>query len=214
MTIQHLHNVYVVGNIASGKSTLTRLLGAAIPDSVAILESFEQNPFLPLSVSDPPRWAFTNAVRYFYDYVRVYREATTARRYEHYFIDAGTATNREVYGSFLSGQAIITPDEFAFYNLLCDLIERAYAHPAPDAYIFIDASPETSWKRMRARGWEYQTRHVRLEYLEILNQYHAAFRARLIEKGMPVLLLDSDTLDWQTDAGRDFVVAQVRRFLR
>lgn len=208
-----LRNLCILGNIASGKSTLTKLLGAAIPNSIAIPENFDDNPFLKMFVADPPRWAFTNAVRYFYDYVRVYHELTNGRAFEHYFFDAGGATNRYVYGRYLFEEKIVTDQENAFHQLLCDIIARAFEYPDPDAYIFLRASPEKCFARMQARGWGYQTQHIVLEYIAALEKYFRAYQIELQGNQAPVLELDSDAMDFTNESGRAETLRIVRAFL-
>ncbi len=210
---KHLRHVCVVGNIGSGKSTLARLLAQAIPNSVAILENFDDNPFLKWYVADLPRWAFTNAVRYFYDYVRVYTELPTGRTYEYYFIDAGGATNRFVYGRYLREEKIMTPEESDFYELLCRIIQRAYAYPDPDAYIFLQSVPEKCFDRMLARGWDYQKDNLRLDYLRQIDKYHRAFQREIHAQDIPALDLDSDTLDFTSQEGCAETVRRVREFM-
>lgn len=208
-----LTNICIIGNIGSGKSTLTKFLGAAVPNSIAVLENFDDNPFLPLYVADPPRWGFANAVRYFYDYVRMYQETVMGRVFEHYFIDAGGATNRGVYGRYLANERIITPEESAFHEMLCDIITRAYAYPEPDAYIFIHCAPETCFERMKKRGWAYQTENIALAYIAILEKYIREYQAILEQQGLPVLELDSDGLDFMSEDGQAEVLERVRAFL-
>jgi deoxyguanosine kinase len=213
MTRAHpFRNICVVGNIASGKSTLAELLATEIPHSIAILESFEQNPFLALYFQDPKRWAFTNAVRYFYDYARVFQEAVAGGAYQHHFIDAGTPTNRYVYGRYMRAEGIVTPAEYAFYELLCDLIERAYAYPTPDAYIFVECSPEVSFARMQTRAWTYQN-PISLEYIAGLQKYFHDFQVFLTEQNIPLLHIDSEALNFNSAQGRADAAAQVRAFL-
>ncbi len=171
----NLRTICIVGNIASGKTTLTNLLASAMPNSIAIPEIFDQNPFLPLSVQDPPRWAFMNAVRYLYDYARAYQEQTVGKEYDYAFIDAGVATNRCVYGRYLLEEGIMTPDEHEFYVILADLIEKQFAYPKPDAYIFVQASPATCFRRMHERKWAFQTQNISLNYLIALQKYFKAF---------------------------------------
>ena len=166
-----------------------------------------------LFVQDASRWAFTNAVRYFYDYARVYHELTVGRAYEHHFIDAGGATNRHVYGRYLLEEKIMSPEENAFYETLCEMIERAYGYPEPDAYIFLDASPEACFVRMQQRGWGYQTEHIEPRYIVALREYFYAYRVLLQEKRIPVLELDSDALDFTGEQGRVEVLSRVRVFL-
>jgi deoxyadenosine/deoxycytidine kinase len=205
-------NICIIGNVASGKSTLTKLLAAEIPGSVAVRESFEQNPFLELFFQDQKRWAFTNAIRYFYDYVRVFAETSAGGEFEYHFIDAGAPTNRRVYGHHMFHEGLVTRAEHDFYETLCDLIERAYAYPMPDAYIFIESAPETCFQRMQARAWGYQ-RPITLEYLTGLRKYFYTFLVMLQGQRIPVLKLDSETLDFTSPDGRAATVAQVRAFL-
>src|SRR5438552_18329749 len=100
MTVQDFtaspSTICVTGNMASGKSTLAQVLGKRILDSCYIPEPHDQNPFLALYMHDQQRWGFTAQLRYFYDYVRTFEEASnhTARRY--FFVDTGLWTNRLV----------------------------------------------------------------------------------------------------------------------
>lgn len=207
-------NICIVGNIGSGKSTLTRLLNREIPNSVAIPEEFKHNPFLDRYVREPYRWAFTNAVRYFYDYARVYADKTTGKDPDYCFIDAGGATNRHVYGRMLLQEKYLTPAEDAFYDTLCDLIQRAFGYPDPDAYVFVRSTPRSCFARMKKRGWKYQTRHIPLRYLIKLDGYINAFRESVETQGIPVLELDSDACNFKTQRGRIEALERVHVLIR
>lgn len=202
----------MVGNIASGKSTLTALAAAAVPNSRAILENFDDNPFLPLAIRDGARWGFANAVRYYYDYARLYAAGAADGVSAHYFIDAGGATNREVYGRYLIGEHVITADEYAFYLTLCDILRRAYDYPDPDGYIVLHAAPQTCLSRMQSRGWEYQT-PVTLAYLTTIQRHLDAFTRALQAAGKPLLVLESGELDFTTPEGRAETARRVRGFV-
>lgn len=206
-------HICIVGNIGSGKSTLTKVLAEAIPNSIAALENFDQNAFLELFIKNPGRWAFTNAVRYFFDYVRVYREAAAGKSFQYCFMDAGGATNRGLYGNYLRQEGVMTADEHAFYELLCDIITRAYAYPQPDAYIFLRVAPEQCFERMKQRGWRYQTENIALEYLNTLQRYITLFYEALRGKNSPVLELDSTRIDFTRAKGQAEVIERVRAFL-
>lgn len=207
-------NVCIVGNIGSGKSTLTRLLARGIPNSIAIPEEFKHNPFLGRYVREPYRWAFTNAVRYFYDYARVYAEKTAGKDPDYCFIDAGGATNRQVYGRMLLEEEYLTPDEDAFYNTLCDLLQREFGYPDPDAYVFVRSTPKSCYARMKRRGWKYQTRHIPLRYLVKLDGYINAFREAVQAQGVPLLDLDSDLRNFKSRRGRAEALERVRVLIK
>lgn len=217
MTQQNpIRNVCIVGNIASGKSTLARFLAVEIPDSIAVPESFEENPFLEWNFQDPRRWAFTNAVRYFYDYVRVFHETTIRSSYAHYFIDAGTPTNRYIYGRHMLAEGIVTQAEFDLYETLCGVIERAFGYTPPDAYIFVETSPETCFERMSARArhqaWAYQ-QPITLDYLRSLVHYFHMLRADLQSQNVPLLVLQNESDDFSSPAKRAVIVETIRAFL-
>lgn len=212
-TRKNWRTICIVGNIATGKSTLVTLLADSVANSVAIPESFEENPFLQLYMRDKPRWAFTNAVRYLYDYVRVYRNLTSGHAYDYQFIDAGVPTNRQVYGKYLADRGILTPAENDFYNVLGDVLTRAYAYPEPDAYIFVEASPDTCFRRMQERGWNYQTENVGMDYLLALDDYFRAFRDMLQTQESPLFVLDTDRIDLETEDGKREAVERIRGFL-
>lgn len=208
----HARNICIVGNISSGKSTLTHLLAQHIPNATEIPEEFGENPFLPLYLKEPRRWAFANATRYYYDYVRVFHERTAGQDDDWHFIDAGGETNRLVYGRYLLDEAIITRDEYEFYDLLCNVLQRAYAYPDPDAYIFVEASPETCHARMVRRGWEFQNR-VRLDYLVRLLGYFTALHASVAQQGIPTFQISSEELDFTESQDAAHIVASVQKFL-
>lgn len=217
MTMQNsFRTVCIVGNIASGKSTLTELLAHDIPDSIAIPESFEQNPFLEWNFQNPQRWAFTNAVRYFYDYLRVWREQTASGEHAHYFIDAGAPTNRYVYGAQMLAESIVTRAEYDFYETLCSVIECAFAYAPPDAYIFVETAPEICFERMTARArdttWKYQ-QPISLAYLRNLVQYFDAFRDSLQAQHVPLLRVQNDADDFYNPAKRNTLVRTIKTFL-
>jgi deoxyadenosine/deoxycytidine kinase len=207
-----LKNICVLGNIGSGKSTLTRFLASAIPNSIAIPEVFDTNPFLARYAVDPPRWAFTNAVRYFYDYARVFHELTEGHTYAHHFIDAGGTTNRYIYGRYLLNEMLVTPEENAFYETLTGVFQAVFAYPEPDGYIFLNATPQVCFERMKARGWKYQTENMGLDYLVGLERYFRELRDSLFNRRVPLLELDSGTLDFTKERGRTDTLARIEPF--
>lgn len=205
--------ICVTGNIASGKTTIARLLGEFYPDACFIPEPHDQNPFLPNYLRDQRRWGFTAQLRYFCDYVRVFEETTA--RYPNCccFVDAGIWTNRLVYGQYLFDEHIITPDEYDFYQLLCDKIQHAASIGDPDGCIFVQAAPQTCWARMNRRGWDYQVGAVSLSYIETLQRYFEQMKTVLAARAIPILDISSETLDYTTDSGRQACLSLVQRFL-
>jgi deoxyadenosine/deoxycytidine kinase len=206
-------NIGIIGNVASGKTTLTQLLSTALPDACYVPEPFEQNPFLPLYLRDQPRWGFTNGLYYFWDYARIFSQKTAGQNYRYHFIDAGTWTNRWLYGEYMRGEGIINADEYAFYQALCDIIERDWRYPQPDGFILVEASPASCWQRMHRRGWAYQTTAIEITYLEKLDHYLTQMKQRILEQNIPLLTLSSDELDFTQPDGQAEALDRAHRFL-
>ncbi|MEP7284484.1 MAG: deoxynucleoside kinase [Chloroflexota bacterium] len=205
--------ICIAGNMASGKTTFARLLGECYTSACYVPEPSEANPFLPLYLQNQVRWGFTAQLRYFWDYVRVFKETTAQQHYHYHFVDAGQWTNRFVYLPYLHESRIITADEYAFYLMLCDTIEQAQAVPEPQGFIFIDSSPLTCWQRMHQRGWHYQVTAVELSYIEALDRHIETMKQNLIIQNMPVLTLSSEEIDYLSDVGRREALDRVQGFL-
>jgi deoxyadenosine/deoxycytidine kinase len=129
------------------------------------------------------------------------------------FVDAGAWTNRLVYSQYLYHERIITAEEHAFYETLCDLIERAYHQPQPDGFVFVSASPQTCWERMHQRGWTYQTTTIELAYIEKLNPYFELMKQAIAGKSIPLMEISSEDIDFTTPEGQQEALGKLKRFL-
>jgi deoxyadenosine/deoxycytidine kinase len=205
--------ICVTGNIASGKTTCAELLATQFPNACCVPEPHLANPFLPLYLKDKPRWGFTAQLRYFRDYALLYHQIISQGAYDYHFVDAGIWTNRMVYVAYLRQEQIITEDEYAFYQELCDTIQQAQSIPEPAAYIFVEAAPQLCWDRMKRRGWDYQVGAVDLAYIEALDTMLRKMKQTVAATSTPVLELSSETLNFTTPSGQGETLGRVQRFL-
>jgi|GEM_PF-2102128 len=205
-------DVYVTGNIAAGKSTLAKLLAEHIGDAAYVPERYAHNPFLPLYLEHRERWAFANLVHYYLDYVQVLQEHVSRGEHSYHFIDAGSYTNRLLYARYAQADGILTPEEHQFYMTLCEVIDRAYDSREPYAFIFVEASPETCWGRMRRRGWDLQ-RPLEIGYIKRLSVYLEEMKRVLIAQHFPVLEIDSQEFDFTREPGGTAVLKSTHEFL-
>ena len=205
--------ICVTGNIASGKSTCASLLAECFPKSCYVAEPHLENPFLPLYLKDKLRWGFTAQLRYFRDYALFFQQTVSKSAYDYHFVDAGIWTNQMVYIPYLRQEQIITDDEYAFYREMCATIQHAYAVPDADAFIFVEASPQTCWDRMHERGWQYQVSGVDPAYIQALDTMLRAMWQTVTASGVPALTLSSEAIDFLSAAGQDEVSARVQRLL-
>jgi deoxyadenosine/deoxycytidine kinase len=128
-------------------------------------------------------------------------------------VDAGTWTNRLIYGEYLHHERIFTADEYSFYQSLCDLIERAYHHPQPDGFVFVNASPPTCWERMHRRGWAYQTATIQPAYIETLNHYFELMKRTVAGEAIPMMEISSEEIDFTIPDGQRKALGELERFL-
>lgn len=208
------HDVYIIGNMASGKTTLARLLARHIAESVYVAEPVEQNPFLSLYMRDQARWGMACMARYFLDYLRAWAAATSDARYAYHFVDAGAPSNRWLYGRYLQGEHVISAAEYTLYCDLCDAAERGFHVPGPYAFIYVRAAPETCLARLQARGWAFQVAAVDLAYVQKLHDYLEQMAAFVTGQGYPLWVVASEDLDYLRPDGQAEVVAQVASFLK
>jgi deoxyadenosine/deoxycytidine kinase len=204
-------NIIITGNIASGKTTLTQLASKRFENACYVAEPYEVNPFLPLYLQDQKRWGFTSATHYFWDYAREYAEIVAKANYDICFVDAGTWTNRLVYGEYLYHEGIISRDEYDFYDALCQMIEKTYQNPKPDGFVFVNASPQTCWARMHQRGWAYQTSAIQPSYIEKLDGYLNTMKQAI--KPIPMMEISSEAIDFTTPEGAREAIRRLEAFL-
>ncbi len=214
LTNQPGRDVYIIGNMASGKTTLARLLAEQIAGTVHVPEPVEQNPFLPLYMRDQARWGMACMARYFLDYLRAWGTATASSGYTYHFVDAGAPSNRWLYGRYLHAEHVISADEYALYSDLCDAAARGFNVPKPHAFIYVRAAPQTCLARLRARGWSFQVAAVDLAYLEKLHRYLEEMAEYVTGQGYPLLTVASEEVDYARPTGQAKVAAQVANFLR
>src|SRR5712691_8090544 len=79
--------ICITGNIASGKTTLARLLASNFQSACYIPEPDRENPFLALYLKDQQRWGFVAQLRYFWEYSRAYEEITRQQACHYHFVD-------------------------------------------------------------------------------------------------------------------------------
>lgn len=205
-------DIFLVGNIACGKTTLGRLLAGRIAQACFVPEPHDQNPFLPLYLRDQARWGFTSTLYYYLGYARAAAEVTSRTPSRYCFIDAGTWSNALLYAEYMRGAGVISEDEFDFYQKLRSIIDQAYPRPAPAAFIFVHLAPSACYERMKRRGWSYQS-PITIEYIVALQGYLEKMRAVICNMGIAVLDISSGEFDFTKLHGENAAVQQVERFL-
>ena len=170
-------NIWVEGNIASGKSRLTgqleKLLGfRSFPEPVA------DKGYLELFYADPKRWAFSIQVEMLRRRWDIHRLAMLECRAGSY---AGTILDRGLPGdrvfAWMHHQAgNLHSLEWATYEALYSEF-MSVPHMQPTVLVYLDVSPERCLRRIRRRARPSEER-ITLDYLSALGE---AYRRMLDE---------------------------------
>jgi deoxyguanosine kinase len=178
----------VEGVIGVGKTTLARLLRPSF-DAQLLLEVFEENPFLSDFYADRERYAFQTQT--FFLLSRYHQQRRTVKE-------------PLSQGIHLIADYTFEKDAlFACINLKGDELDMYYrVHEAlaekviaPDLIIYLRADTDVLMQRIEMRDRTYE-RNMDRAYIDQLNYAYEEFFANPQERRSPVLVLDTNDLDY------------------
>lgn len=175
--------ITIVGNNASGKTTLTRTLGEQ-PGFTAWFESHEDRPFQPLFAKDTQRYALPNQIDYLLR--RAEQERAIRMGTETGVQDGGLDQDYYLYTRLFHHKGFLTGAE-------ADLCWRTYSTlraglPGPELIVWLSAPLDLLRTRLEARGRTIDLEQiVTPDDLPILESYLEEW---LGDAGVRVLKLD------------------------
>lgn len=199
--------IAIEGVIGVGKTTLARLLQPSF-DAGLLLEVFEENPFLSDFYADRQRYAFQTQI--FFLLSRYHQQRRTVS-------DMMTR-----HGSLLADYTFEKDALFAQINLHGDELEMYYrVHEAlaekivvPDLIVYLRADTDILMRRIELRDRPYE-RNMERAYIDELNQAYETFFADSRQRRSPVLVLDTNELDYVNDStALRFVENRIRQTLK
>ena len=185
----HFPFIAIEGVIGVGKTTLARRLA---PDfgGEALLEVFEENPFLSDFYADRARYAFQTQIFFLLSRYRQQHQAVSqALTRGPLFSDYTFAKDS------LFAHLTLRADELAVYEKL----HRALAEklPAPDLLIYLRADLDTLLTRITRRDRPYERGMDRRYIDQVRLAYEGFFTAYTVS---PVLVIDTNHLDIVADS--------------
>lgn len=156
--------IAVVGNIGSGKTTLTKLLAKHYGWD-AYFEAAEENPYINSFYEDMQRWSFNLQV--FFLNSRLKKIIEFQKSGNSVIHDRTIYEDAEIFAPNLQEMGLITSRDFETYKSLYETI-RSLIKP-PDLLIYLKASVPTLVRFIQKRGREYEN-SIRLDYLSKLNE--------------------------------------------
>ena len=166
--------VEVIGNVASGKTTLAKKLPEYTNLAYADIDLFEENPFMVPSVEDPTRWVFTEEV--YFDFLRSKQIPKVLEELKHtpLVLDQGFHMPFYMYTINRYKQKHMTEKEWEFAQKLhSHLLEGA---PVASTAVFLDVPVDVLLQRMNARGRKDEREHEKLYTREYLTQLEVGLR--------------------------------------
>jgi deoxyadenosine/deoxycytidine kinase len=184
--------IAVEGPIGVGKTSLARRLADHSRASL-MLEKPEENPFLEKFYADPARHALQTQLFFLFQRIGEVSQLAQMDLFQ----------NRTVADYLFDKDALfarlnLNDDEFALYqNIYRNLAPQA---PAPDLVIYLQASPERLYERVRRRAVDYE-RQIADSYLMRLAQGYSDFFYHY--DAAPLLVVNSENMNF-VDNDEDF----------
>jgi len=180
--------VLVAGNIGSGKTSLTELLGKRLGWATAY-ESVEDNPYLADFYADMHSWAFH--LQIFFLGHRAEQHLAIARSPGSAIVDRSIYEDAEIFTRASLELGNVTERDYNAYRKVYQLVVDSL--PVPDLLFYLRAPVPVLLERIRARGRAIET-GVTAEYLGLLERLYDEWLERF--DLCPVLSIRTDDLDF------------------
>ena len=178
-------HIAVEGPIGAGKSSLARKLAAHLGGDL-LLEQAGENPFLERFYADPAGYALQAQLAFLFQRLRQMQALAQPGMFA-----GGVVSDFMFAKDALFARLTLSDEEYALYARLA---AQAMAHPPePDLVVWLQASPATLLRRIRARGLSME-QGIAEEYLQRLCDAYVEHFHR--HAGAPVLAVMTEEEQW------------------
>lgn len=181
--------ITIEGNIGAGKTTLSRKLATACNRRL-ILETFSDNPFLPLFYQHPERYALPVELFFMAErHKQLQQELAQAELFS-----GGVVADYLFIKTLLFARNSLSGEEFQLFRRLFGVLTTDF--PTPDLVVYLDRPLEALQANIAKRGRSYEN-DLQDEYLASIRQaYFDYFHTR---QRCPVLIFELGTRDFVQD---------------
>lgn len=202
MSTSKYRYISIEGNIGAGKTTLVERLARDLEYRM-VLETFSDNPFLPLFYSDPDRHAFTVELFFLMERHRqLRRELAQGNLFE-----GGVISDYFFRKTLLFARNNLSALEFRLFQQIFERLHEAF--PQPDLLVYLHRPVDQLLEQIRGRGRTFE-QDIPPEYLLRLQRTYLDYFQ--LEESVPILLLDlgdSDFLaEWSLYTGIQRILTQ------
>jgi len=180
--------ITVAGNIGSGKSSLTSLLGTKF-GWTPYYESVEDNPYLADFYGDMKRWSFHLQIYFLSHRFQTHKKIVESSG--SVIQDRSIYEDAEIFARNLYEIGNMTQRDYDNYVALYAVMME-FLRP-PDLMVYLKASIPTLQKQIAKRGRQYE-QSIPAEYLQQLNGHYEKWIANY--RLGKLLVIESDGLDF------------------
>lgn len=192
--------VTVIGNIGSGKTTVTPVIARAIKAKRVDADDLFQtiDPFREMYLKDIKRWALANELWLTLERVILIKKYFRERHDRRLVIDSGLLMSwAYTHGHFLAGT--MTPEEWRLYRRLFDKI--AINLFTSSLVVYLECPVPTLMKRIKKRGRGFELEYYNQTYLQQIDKGLEKLKQKLRRKKIKVITVaESDVL--MLDSGK------------
>lgn len=192
--------VVVAGNIGVGKSTLVGMLCGRLAWQ-PFYEPVSENPYLSDFYADMKTWSFHSQVFFLANRLRSHHQLVNHPT--SVIQDRSVYEDAEVFAHNLFQQGNMSARDYRTYTDLYHSL--AVFLPPPDLVIYLRASVDTLYHRIRQRGRDYE-REISADYLGQINDLYENWIAGF--KLCPILTVPADDLDYVAHPGHFELIAE------
>lgn len=198
MSVKKHFHIAVLGNIASGKTTVSKYLAKELKAPLVDADLFEENPFLPMYVNDRPRWSF--ATELFFTKARLKKLASVKELLKKgsVIVDSGILMSCWIYARNHLKQGTMTASEWQFYLDLTEDIKKNSYDGDEDLVVVLKAQPRVLLERIATRGRDFEKAYDQV-YLYQLSDRLNELVEKLKSEEKHVLEFDTGKYDMLTE---------------
>ncbi len=178
-------HIAIEGVIGAGKTSLALKL-AKLLKGRAVLERFEENPFLEKFYDDIAHYAFQTQMFFLLSRYKQQQELAQIDLFAQLIVSDYMFEKDKIF-AYLNLQ----DDELRLYEALVSLLEKNI--PKPDLVVYLQCNLDHLMANIRKRGRKYE-RSISTDYIQSLNEAYNYFFFRY--KSSPLLIVNADQIDF------------------